>query len=165
MDNSITAIKRSGSLGKCQGYERSGSQFEQGPSRSLISNFVGWPADAFGRFIYSGRDAGLLTTSNGAPGERMDLRDGFATGLDTLVGVVIGWLVGSFFKVSKPELHSALARFEQRIEHIEAEARLLVSRAEFQRTIDQLRQDHIDHFAAIRQDVADLRELIMTRLK
>lgn len=95
----------------------------------------------------------------------MDLRDGFATGLDTLVGAIIGWLVGSLFKVSKPELHSALARFEKRIEQIEAEARLLVSRAEFQRTIDQLRQDHVDQFGTIRRDVADLRELIMSRLK
>ena len=81
----------------------------------------------------------------------MDWKDAIGTGMDTIVGAIVGWLVASFTKVSKAEVRQLKADYDHKHETISSKIELMATKAEMIEMQRQLREDIAGLRAAINE--------------
>ena len=93
----------------------------------------------------------------------MDWKDAIGTGMDTIVGAVVGWLVASFTNVSKAEVRQLKADYDHKHELLVTEIKALASKAEVVEIQRQVRAEAVEMQRQLREDIAALRAAILER--
>lgn len=93
----------------------------------------------------------------------MHFSEWLADGINTLVGVLIGWFVASFLKASKSELRQVAEDNDKRHKEFSEEMKLFVTKTELREALNDLRADQRTQFEIVRQDLARIQAALMDR--
>lgn len=85
----------------------------------------------------------------------------FSTGIDALVGAIVGWLIGSFLKASKGDLRALAESVNERFERFDEHARSYVTKAELRESIIDLKTESRAQFESIRSDLARIQAALL----
>ena len=84
-----------------------------------------------------------------------------STGLDAVVGAIVGWLVGSILKASKTELRALAASVNERFERIAELERNYVTKQELRDAIIDLKTESRAQFESVRADLARIQAALL----
>lgn len=85
----------------------------------------------------------------------------FSTGIDAIVGAIVGWLIGSFLKASKSDLRTLAESVSERFERFDEHARSYVTKAELREAIIDLKTESRAQFESIRSDLARIQAALL----